>query len=299
MRRFLAAAVTWIAAATIRLSAHDGPHEEWGPSMWDAAVVAALVAAGALHLFGMRRLSRQGARIRRAETVAFWVGWTAILAAVAPPLDRLATLRFSAHMAQHELLMLIGAPLLIVSRPIVPWLWALPGTWRRRVGPSPHARRVTAVWRWLTLPAVAWALHGATVWIWHIPVLYELAVRNEALHAFQHATFVATAVFFWWGLVYGRYGRLAYGASVLFVFTTSIHTGVLGALFTFSGAPFYPLYASRAAADGIDALADQQLAGLYMWIPAGFVLGLFGLALMLSWLAESERRATLGRPSPP
>lgn len=277
--------------------ARAGSHA-WALSGWDAAVLAGLLAAGVLYAIGATRLLRRNVTIRRIEIVSFTLGWMAMLLAVAPPLDRAATLRFSSHMAQHELLMLIGAPLMIVGRPIVPWLWALPDGWRRQVGPSRHVQSYATVWRWLTHPAVAWILHGAMIWTWHLPVLYEAAVQNEALHAFQHATFVATAVFFWWGLVYGRYGRLAYGASVLFVFTTSMHTGVLGALFTFSQTPFYPLYEGRAAAQGIDALADQQLAGIYMWIPAGVVFMLFGLALMLSWLAESERRATAVRPEP-
>jgi len=284
---------------TTTVLAHDGPQAEWSVSGWDVAVLVALAAAALLHVTGTRRMARHGGGVRQVERVSFWIGWIAIVAAVAPPLDRAATLRFSAHMAQHELLMLIGAPLLIVGRPIVPWLWALPQGWRRRVGPSVPLRRVSTLWNWLTWPAVAWVLHGATIWIWHLPALYEAAVRNDALHALQHATFVATAVFFWWGLVYGRYGRLAYGASALFVFTTSMHTGILGALFTFSGAPFYPLYASRAAGQGIDALADQQLAGVYMWIPAGVIFTLFGLALMLAWLSEAERRSTLGAAARP
>jgi putative membrane protein len=251
-----------------------------------------------LYAVGCARLARRGGRIRRIETISFWIGWAALLAAVAPPLDRAATLRFSSHMAQHELLMLIGAPMLIAGRPIVRWLWALPDGWRRRIGPSTRAHSFARLWSWFTVPIVAWILHGLTIWIWHLPVLYVAAVENEALHAFQHATFMATAGFFWWGLVYGRYGRLGYGASVLFVFTTCLHTGILGALFTFSGTPFYGLYASRAAGAGVDAVADQQLAGLYMWIPAGLVLMLFGLGLMMAWLAESERRASiLGLPA--
>jgi putative membrane protein len=102
--------------------------------------------------------------------------------------------------------------------------------------------------------------------------------------------FMGTAVLFWWGLIYGRYGRAAYGASVLFVFVTAIHTGVLGALFTFSRWPLYPLYEQRAHAHGVDPIADQQLAGVIMWVPAGVVLMLFGLGLFMAWLSESERR---------
>jgi len=98
-------------------------------------------------------------------------------------------------------------------------------------------------------------------------------------------------VLFWWGLVYGRYGRAAYGAAVLYVFATLVHTGLLGAMFALSERSFYPLYVERAEAAGVDAVADQQLAGLYMWVPSGIVLTLFGLALFAAWLGEAERRA--------
>jgi putative membrane protein len=87
--------------------------------------------------------------------------------------------------------------------------------------------------------------------------------------------------------VQGRYGRAGYGASVFYVFTTSVHTGVLGALFTFLPRPLYPIYSARTS----DPLVDQQLAGLIMWIPAGFVFTLAGVALFAAWLAESGRRA--------
>jgi cytochrome c oxidase assembly factor CtaG len=194
-------------------------------------------------------------------------------------------------MVQHELLMRIGVPLLIVGRPLVPWLWALPDGIRAHAGSGLPQRSVSELWRWLTTPAIAWALHGVTIWVWHLPALYEAAVRSEAVHALQHAMFVGTAVIFWWGVMYGRYGRLAYGAAALFLFTTMVHTGVLGAMFALSTAPFYGVYRDRAAALGIDAAADQQLAGLYMWIPAGVVLTVCGLAMVVAWLAEAERRA--------
>jgi putative membrane protein len=198
-------------------------------------------------------------------------------------------------MAQHEMLMLVGAPLMIVGRPILPWLWALPQRFRPVAAGGFQTRAVSSLWRWFTMPALAWAVHGAVVWVWHAPVFYEAALESEAVHAFQHATFVGSAVLFWWGLIYGRYGRAAYGASALFVFVTMMHTGALGALFALSTTPYYPLYQERAAASGIDAVTDQQLAGLYMWVPSGIILTLFGLALMLAWISESDRRARSGR----
>lgn len=286
----IAAAIVF-GVSGLTLQAHDGPHAAAGPSSWDVAILVALAAGAALYAVGSVRLVARGARVRRVERAAFWIGWSAIVAAVAPPMDRAAAQLFSMHMAQHELLMLIGAPLMIVGRPIVPWLWALPASLRPRAAGGLQSSAVTRAWRWFTTPVVAWGLHGATIWVWHVPALYEAAVLNEGIHAFQHATFVGTAVCFWWGLVYGRYGRAAYGASALYVFVTSMHTGILGALFTLSGAPFYPLYAGRAAEAGVDPVVDQQLAGLYMWIPAGLIFTLFGLALVLAWLSEAERRA--------
>ena len=255
-------------------------------SAWDMLAVILLVVGGSLYAAGQHRLTRRGARQRRLEIAAFWSGLAVMFAAVLPPLDHLAVERFSAHMLQHELLMLVGAPLMVAGRPMSVWLWGLPERMRFAVGHTLQDTRAARVWTLLTAPVVAWALHGGAVWIWHVPAPYEWAIENEAVHAVQHATFVGTSVLFWWGLVYGRYGRAGYGASVFFVFTTAVHTGLLGALFTLSTHPFYGIYARRAP----DPIADQQLAGLVMWIPAGFVLTIAGIGLFAAWLGESERR---------
>jgi cytochrome c oxidase assembly factor CtaG len=271
--------------------AHDaGDAVSRSPSSWDVAIMLLLASGGLMYLVGTLQLNRRGARVRKGERAAFWTGWVAMIAAVAPPMDAASATAFSSHMAQHELLMLIGAPLMIVGRPILPWLWALPERVRPVAAVGLQSRGVSGLWRVLTLPVFAWAVHGAVVWLWHAPVLYEAALQSEAVHAVQHATFVGTAVLFWWGLIYGRYGRAAYGASALFVFLTMMHTGALGALFALSTSPYYPMYRERALAAGIDPVVDQQLAGLYMWIPSGIVLTVFGLALMLAWLSASDRR---------
>jgi putative membrane protein len=266
-------------------------------SVWDIGVLCGLAGAAALYAIGSARLSVRGVRVRSAERAAFWIGWAALVLAVSPPFDRIASVLFSAHMAQHELLMLVGAPLVVVGRPIVPWLWALPGGMRPAAGAGPRRHALAALWQWLTRPPVAVAVHGALVWIWHAPALYEAAVRSDAVHVLQHAMFVGSAVCFWWGLVYGRYGRAGYGAAAFYVFLTSVHTGILGAIFTLSQAPFYSIYASRTPAAGADAAVDQQLAGLYMWIPAGMILMLAGLGLLVAWLAESDRRSAVRTPA--
>jgi len=256
-------------------------------SPWDQAALAGLTLLGSLYWMGLRALRARGAGPSRIEGAAFGAGWLALVASILPWLDAAALELFSAHMAQHELMMLVGAPLIVAGRPLATCLWALPDTWRRRLALPLQQPSVAGLTRTITAPVTAWTLHGLVVWIWHAPRLYELAVLSEPVHALQHAMFTGASVLFWWGLVYGRYGRAGYGAAVFYVFTTAIHTGILGALLTFAPSPLYGIYAT----DGhYDPLGDQQLAGLIMWIPAGLLLTMMGVGLFAAWLGEAERR---------
>jgi putative membrane protein len=280
-----------LAVPAAALAHRVDPHAGGGPfSPWDLAALGSVCVVGTLYVLGSVRLARRGAVHRRVERVAFGAGWLALVIAILPPLDAVAVYLFSAHMVQHELMMLAGAPLLIAGRPLPVCLAGMPANVRGRVVAALQSRPASGAWRMLTAPVVAWALHGTAVWIWHVPALYEMAVNNEALHAVQHATFVGTAALFWWGMLYGRYGRAGYGAAVFYVFTTTVHTGLLGAMLALTGSPLYSGYAVTAAAHGFDPLDDQQLAGLIMWVPAGFVLTLLGVALFVAWMGEAERR---------
>jgi putative membrane protein len=293
MRVTAAALVVWAVAGSA-LQAHDAGHElPASPSPWDLAVTAGLAALAVLYGIGRAALPAGTARRTRLAPAAFWTGWTTMLIAVLPPLDRLAVERFSAHMLQHELLMLVGAPLLIAGRAFPTALLGLPGRARAGAASLLQGPAAGGAWRALSAPLTAWALHGVTVWMWHVPALYEAAVGHEGVHALQHATFVGTAALFWSGLIHGRYGRAGYGASVFYVFTTLVHTGLLGAVFTLAPSAIYPLYAARTP----DPIGDQQIAGLVMWVPAGLVLTLTGLALFAAWLGDAGRRARPTRTS--
>jgi putative membrane protein len=258
-------------------------------SPWDQIALAGLTILGALYWMGVGELRTRRAGPSRIEGAAFGAGWLALVVSILPWFDAAALDLFSAHMAQHELMMLVGAPLIVAGRPMATCLWALPQRWRHRVALPLQQPTVAGVARVIGAPLTAWTLHGLVVWIWHAPGLYELAVRSESVHTLQHAMFVSTSVLFWWGLVYGRYGRAGYGAAVFYVFTTAIHTGILGALLTFAPSPLYAIYATPGHRD---PLGDQQLAGLVMWIPAGLLLTVMGVGLFAAWLGESERRAT-------
>jgi len=222
------------------------------PAAVHALTVALLAAAAVLYAVGVARLWRKagvGRGIGHVSVLLFGLGWLTLAGSLLSPLHHAAERLLWAHMVQHELLMVVAAPLLVAGRPMEAFAWAC--RLRVRIPEDP----------WL-----AWSLHAAVVWIWHAPGIFEAAARDEGLHFLQHATFLGTALLFWW-TVLGRGTRSL--APMLSLFTTMLHTGALGALMTFAAGPWYAGY----------ALDDQQLAGLVMWIPAGIAYPAAALAL--------------------
>ena len=106
----------------------------------------------------------------------------------------------------------------------------------------------------------------------------------------QHVSFFGSALLFWWAIINGQRGAASYGAGILYLFTTSIHSGILGAFLTFTTRLWYPAYADSTAAWGMTAIEDQQLGGLIMWVPAGIVYIVAALLMFAGWIRESEKR---------
>jgi putative membrane protein len=284
-------------AAPASVSAHTGeplvPHDLWRAWAWNPGIVIPLALSASWYAVGLRALWREagaGRGVRIWEAGAFGAGWTFLVIALVSPLHPLGEALFSAHMVQHELMMAISAPLLVLGRPLVPFLWALPISARRRAGAWAKTIWLRRSWDALTRPFVAWLLHGATLWVWHAPRLYEATLSNELVHSAQHLSFLATALLFWWSLIHGREHRLGYGAAVLYLFTTALHSGALGALLTFADTPWYSAYTATTPRWGLTPLEDQQLAGLVMWIPATMAYLVAALLLFVACLRESEWR---------
>jgi putative membrane protein len=232
-----------------------------------------------------------GHGLRIAEAVAYLAGASILAGALLSPLDALSEFRFAAHMSQHESLMLLAAPLIVLGRPLFVGLWALPSELRTRVRGIVGRPAWVVGWSFLTAPLFVLALHALVRWIWHVPALFEAAMLSEPLHAFQHASFFLSAALFWWAVLHGRYGRGSYGVGLLFVFATALHTSLLAALLTLAPSGFYPIYAVRGLDTPAQLLEDQQLGGLLMWVPSGMLFALIGLALFVAWLGDVERRA--------
>jgi cytochrome c oxidase assembly factor CtaG len=255
-------------------------------------LISALVYAAGIRAAWRHAGSSSG--FRWWQVTCFAAGLAALGIAELSSLATLSDVLFSAHMTQHEILMLISAPLLVLGQPLLAALWAFPGRYRAHIARWFRRPGIVGAWHLVTGPMVIFVLHAVALWIWHVPALFEGALAHDGVHFVQHMSFLVTAAMFWWGMIYGRYGRLGYGVAVLYVFLTALHNTILGALLTIAPHTWYSHYERTAAAARIDGLADQQLAGLIMWVPSGVMFLVVGLGLAAAWLGESERRVALG-----
>lgn len=252
----------------------------------DVFLLPVLLAAGLLYARGAWVLwtRKDALRVLRGwHVTAFATGFLVAAVALLPPLATLATERFSMHMARQELLMLVAAPLFALGRPRTPLLWTLPSDARRELVASLRTFRIHPL-----VPVVA---HGLAIWLWHLPALVELTLRSDGARALQLFMLIGTAFWFFSALVSRR---MSPGLSVVSVFATVLHTSVLGAIFTFSTAPWYRF----PAEPGFDRLVDQRFAGILMWLPAGLLFGVVGLAQLSSWLERADRPATPSNVAP-
>lgn len=263
------------------------------------ALAVMLVVTAALYAAGMYRRVRRVGALRARDSwrlAAFWAGLSALAVALSPQLDEWSDARFSAHVVQHQVLMLVAAPLLALARPTV-CLWVLPQGWRRSLG-RVIARFAHTVRRdAMAMALTAMVVFEAALTLWHWRPFYEAALENDGLHVAEHLTLLAAALALWSTVAQIR--TAARGAAVLVLCATALYTGAVGALLAMSKTLWYPLYAV-APPLGLDPLADQQLAGLIMGISGTLICGVAALALAKGWLggrpnAEEVRVARVRR----
>ncbi|WP_167737539.1 cytochrome c oxidase assembly protein [Sphingomonas parva] len=238
---------------------------------------------------GWRRLPRRrggGKAVPTWRAVLFVAGIASLAFVLLPPFDHLADARFSAHMAQHLVLLVAAPPMLAASQGYVVMLHALPLRARRRAG-----RFIAA------LPGVkALARHGsevwfvclssiAVLWFWHLPSSYEWARRDPLVHDAEHLLFLLAELSFWRVILTSGGRRLSRAGAAVILALMGFQGGLLAALITLASTPLYRSYGTDAV-----SISDQSLGGVMMWVVAGTVyLGAFALMLGLA-LARERRR---------
>ena len=227
--------------------------------------------------------------VRRSDGPAAASGWrlaafvaalVTLAAALISPLDSLADQAFAMHMVQHVLLLDVVPILLILSltrvllRPVTRRL----NTLERQAGPLAH-------------PAFAVFLYVATIWLWHVPGLYDAALRHYPIHVLEHLSYLAAGGLYWWHVLSPiRSRQRLSGLGVLaYMGATKVLVGALGMGLAFLGGARYGYYAHRPQIWGLTASTDQSLAGIIMAVEQSIVMGVALVLLFVRMLGESER----------
>jgi putative membrane protein len=277
---------------------HGSPatHDLWKAWNVQPSVLIPLVLMILIYVWGLHNVWQRAGRghgITSRQWASFVGAMVVLVLLLMSPLDELSNQLFSAHMVQHLVLMLVAAPLLILSDFQLAFLWALPRHNAQQLGSGfNQSRPVSGVWRVLNHPVFVWFLFTFAMWIWHAPQFYQAALKNELIHTLEHLSFLVAAMLFWWILFkHNRPDHLHYAMTIPFLFLTVLQSSVLGALMTFTSQAWYPDYAASVTSWGLTPLQDQQIAGLIMWMPAGAVFTLLTIGHFAAWLRALERRS--------
>jgi putative membrane protein len=253
------------------------------PWEWHVSTLVGCLLLAALYLLAVGPLrARLGAPpgFETGRAVAFLSGLVLVLLSLNGPIHDLSDLYlFSTHMVQHLLLAQAFPPLFIVGIPL--WLWA----WLLR------PRSLAAVWRFLAGVPMGVVLYTLVFSIWHVPVLYNLMMRDHDFHVVMHLMVMATAVLMWWPILGPEpvAKRLSEPAQMLYLFLIGIPMSGVAALITFSDQALYEWYALAPRLWGLSPLEDQRLGGVIMWVPGALVYWAIMTVVWFRWALREER----------
>jgi len=259
--------------------------------------------AFSLHLLGeraaVRRTGRPRGRLARRRAIAFYAGLLAIVAAIATPIDTLSQQLLWTHMIQHVLLLSVAAPLIVLGAPWMALWRPLPVGVRRSLARavvlSPSGAPVRRVCRLLSRPLVVLLVWSVNLLAWHLPALYDLALRNSNVHALEHLTFMGFGILLWAQVIPSPPFRLslAYPGRIAYLVAAMVPNVALSMLLAFSRSPLYPFYADLAHRPGaISAFTDQQIAAGIMWSFGDLPFVVAIVVLAVRWLGQADADAT-------
>jgi putative membrane protein len=266
-----------------------------------AGVDVSLLLLGVIYARGWVYLRRVEPRVfSRWRLAAFVAGLVAVWTALSSRLAEYDDASLTVHMIQHLLLMSVAPALFLLAAPTLSLLHGMPQTLARNiVGPVLRWRVVQGLGNFVTRLVVAWLIAAFTLMIWHVPQIFELALRHEWLHKFEHATFLLTGLIFWWPVIqpWPSAARWPRWAIPLYLFAATLPCDVLSGFLVFCDRVVYTSYLSTPRLAGIGALQDQQRAAALMWTVVTFVLMIPAVIITLQILSP-ERAPTTSKINP-
>jgi putative membrane protein len=206
--------------------------------------------------------------IRSWRLAAFVTGIISVWLAIGSPLNAFDDALLTVHMLQHLLLMSVAPPLILLGAPQLPLLHGLPQFFARSVvSPILRANSVKRFGHRMTHPAFCWLAAASALIGWHVPAIFELALRWNWLHELEHATFLATGLLFWWPVAqpWPSVARWPRWSIPLYLFCATLPCDALSAFLAFCDRVIYPSYLSAPRLLNMSPLEDQQFAAVMMW----------------------------------
>jgi len=267
--------------------------------MADSLPLGLTWAAFWLHVLGehvaVRRTGRPRSPLARRRALAFYAGLLAIVAAIATPIETLSKQLLWTHMIQHVLLLSVAAPLIVLGAPWMSLWRPLPlgmrRTLARAVMRSPGGAPVRAAGRLLSRPLVALLVYAVNLLVWHVPALYDLALRNSDVHALEHLTFIGFGIVLWAQVIPSPPFKpsLGYPGRIAYLVAAMVPNVALSMLLAFSRSPLYPFYVHVAhRPGGISAFTDQQIAAGIMWSFGDLPFVIAIVVLAVQWLGKVD-----------
>src|SRR5215831_9111068 len=263
----------------------DAVFSSWDLNPW---VIIPSALLGTLYARGWWQLHRRAPdRFAFSQLIAFLTGLVTVVVALLSPLDAFAGWLLTVHMIQHLLLMMVAPPLILWGAPYLPLLSGLPRRFSiNGVGPFLSSAVLRQIARFVSHPAFCWAAFISVNVAWHLPVLYELALRSPSWHRVEHFLFLNTALLFWLPVIQPRpwVARTPRWLILPYLVLADFQNTALSAFLIFYDRVVYPTYATVPRLTDLTALDDQAAAGALMWVASSVFflapLGLITIELM-------------------
>ena len=263
----------------------------------DPTVMTGLVLAAAVYGIAWRRIQLSGRRkVPLSYPLSYYSGLLAIAVALLGPFDVYNEESLLMHMSQHLLLLQIAPPLIWLGRPVQLILQAVSP---RRSGPVLRAvlrrRWVRILLTFVSHPLVAFLGFNVAVIFWHVPKMYDLALSHQFIHELEHISFLSGALLYWWSIIepVPRHHKLRIGFALGSIFLTGMVAEALGAILSLDGSILYPFYTQTQPLWGISQLADQQYAGLLMWVGGGMLYLVIIFGILIRSLGHEDYQASV------
>ena len=280
------------------IEAGQNPFTAWN---WNPLPTLLLLVFAYLYLNGLSNWERPSHPISRWQKASFFTGLFLIFISLQSPLDNLSEHMLSFHQLQHfllrmmaPLLVLLGAPLTPVLRGLPPWVL------QRIVRPTVRHSLARAAYDKLTNPVITVSLFMGVLYLWQFPGAFNLSLRNEFVHALMHITMTSSGFIFYWAVIDPKphRSRVHYGVRVLYLGLIVLPNTVLGAVITFSRGIIYTGYEDVYQPFGISLLTDQQLGGLFLWVPGDMMSILVAGIVMIMWYEREEAAGKANQAAP-